>query len=86
MELTVEISVDSSAAKSVASRSGLGNIRHLETKRLWIQEAVWCGRLVITKIRGDSRPADVLTKPLSHAEMTAKLTEFGAISVRRQSV
>lgn len=34
----IRLLVDSSAAKSIASRTGLGKLRHLEIKFLWLQE------------------------------------------------
>ena len=36
----VRLWVDSSAAKSIASRIGLGRVRRLEVKFLWLQEVV----------------------------------------------
>ncbi len=39
-EMKVEVRVDSSAAKAIASRLGLGRTRHLEVRFLWVQEAV----------------------------------------------
>jgi hypothetical protein len=59
--LGLEIHVDSSTATSIASRSGIGKIRHLETKILWVQEAVKLRTLCIRKIGGLINPADVLT-------------------------
>ncbi len=57
--------VDSSAAKSMASRVGLGRVRHMEVKLLRLQEAVRKKRLEVGKVRGDLNPADWLTKPHS---------------------
>ena len=39
-EVEVRVHVDSSSAKSIASRTGLGKVRHMEVKFLWVQEAV----------------------------------------------
>ena len=61
----IRLLVDSSAAKSIASRTGLGKLRHLEIKFLWLQEAVRRKKVVLSKVRGDVNPADVLTKPKS---------------------
>ena len=57
----LRVSVDATVAKSVASRIGLGKIRHLDVKYLWVQGAVKTGRFVIKKVRGEDIPADVLT-------------------------
>ena len=65
----IRLLVDSSAAKSIASRTGLGKLRHLGIKFLWLQEAVRKKKVVLSKVRGDINPADVLTKPKSLDDM-----------------
>ena len=70
----IRLLVDSSAAKSIASRTGLGKLRHLEIKFLWLQECVRRGKVVLSKVRGDINPADVLTKPKSLEDMRQLLT------------
>jgi len=65
----IRLLVDSSAAKSIASRTGLGKLRHLEIKFLWLQECVRRGKVVVSKVRGEVNPADVLTKPKSLEDM-----------------
>ena len=79
----VRIWVDSTAAKSISSRIGLGKIRHLETKFLWVQQALKKRRFVIRKIPGRLNPADVLTKPMSIGDMDGLLARVGAKAVRK---
>ena len=74
----IRLLVDSSAAKSIASRTGLGKLRHLEIKFLWLQEAVRRKKVVLSKVRGDVNPADVLTKPKSLDDMK-QLLDFSCI-------
>jgi len=69
----IRLLVDSSAAKSIASRTGLGKLRHLAIKFLWLQECVRRGKVVLSKVRGDVNPADVLTKPKSLEDMKVLL-------------
>ena len=76
-ETSVEVYTDSSAAKSIASRIGVGKVRHIHTKLLWIQEAVRDGRIKLTKISGGHNPADALSKPVSVSEMNGKLQSVG---------
>ncbi len=64
MQVKVQLMVDSTAAKAIASRSGLGKVRHLEVRHLWVQDAISRGRFVIKKVHGKRNPADVLTTPL----------------------
>ena len=84
--LRVRVSLDSSAAKAIASRTGLGRVRHVEVKFLWIQEAVRVGRVVVTKIPGKENPADVLTKPVSVKEAVDRglYLKMGATPLRRR--
>ena len=58
----IEVKEDSSAAKGIASRRGLGKLKHVDIKELWIQEKVHEGDLKITKIPGTIHLADALTK------------------------
>ena len=74
----IRLLVDSSAAKSIASRTGLGKLRHLEIKFLWLQEAVRRKKVVLSKVRGGVNPADVLTKPKSLDDMK-QLLDFSCI-------
>ena len=55
---------DSSAALGIASRSGLGKLRHLETHTLWLQEKVRTKAISVRKVRGEVNPADLFTKHL----------------------
>ena len=55
------ISTDSSSAKSFASKRGLGKMRHIEVKDLWLQEAVCRGRIKLFKVIGTKNPADLFT-------------------------
>ena len=83
LDPALRVGLDSSAARSIASRSGVGRVRHLETRRLWVQEAVKAGRLVLDKVGGDQNPANMLTKPLSNDQMLSELDMLQAVVVRR---
>ena len=58
----LRVFTDSSVAKSFVATRGLGKMRHLEVKLLWLQEAVRSGRLVVAKVKGTANVADALTK------------------------
>ena len=64
VETKVGILTDSSAAKSLASRKGLGKARHIEVNQLWIQDTVSAGVLEMRKVKGTENVADALTKYL----------------------
>jgi hypothetical protein len=60
----VVINTDASAAKGIASRRGLGKVRHIEVNQLWVQDKVATKEIVIKKVGGDVNIADALTKAL----------------------
>ena len=74
----VRLWVDSTAAKSMASRTGLGRVRHLDVRFLWLQEVVRKGRVTLRKIPGEKNPADILTKPKNASDMSLKLVPVSA--------
>ena len=77
-EVKLFLWVDSSAAKSMASRKGVGKVRHVQVRELWLQDAVRKQRVVISKIEGTKNPADVVTKPKSKEYIARLLEAVGA--------
>jgi hypothetical protein len=75
---TIEVCSDSVAGIAMASRLGVGGVRHLDLKQLWIQGQVRAGRLKLRKIAGESNPADIGTKVLDQAKivMFLKMLSF----------
>ena len=58
----VYIHTDAEAAKGIASRTGLGKLRHIAVHYLWVQERVRSGDICLKKVKGTDNPADLLTK------------------------
>ena len=73
IELPSRLWTDSSAAIGVTSRQGVGKIRHLDTRTLWVQQAVRTGRIEIRKVKGTENPADLFTKHLPSEEKLKQL-------------
>ena len=69
LHTTVTPLSDSSAARGIIHRAGLGKLRHLETGYLWLQAAVAKKRLQVRKVNGAENPADLFTKYVSSADM-----------------
>eukprot|EP00973_Karenia_brevis_P067748 9425452-Karenia_brevis.AAC.1 len=63
-------STDSSAARGMSLRSGIGKLRHLDTRSLWTQYAVKDLNLHVTKVLGTVNPADLGTKCHTASEHT----------------
>ena len=63
------VRVDATASKAIASRRGVGRVRHFHTQVSWVQEAVARRELTILKVPGCEDPADLGTKHLAQREM-----------------
>ena len=73
LENIVHIGTDSSAAKSFVGRQGLGKMKHLEIRDLWLQKEVHDGKVVVHKVLGTENPSDLGTKILNAAEISERL-------------
>ena len=81
LSLVIRMGVDSNAAKQFVARRGLGRMRHLDVKNLWLQKDVRDGLLEVIKIPGTENPADLMTKILTSKEIEDRL-EMMNIGVR----
>ena len=77
LENIVHIGTGSSAAKSFVGRQGLGKMKHLEIRDLWLQKEVNEGKVVVHKVLGTENPSDLGTKILNAAEITERLDAGG---------
>ena len=62
IDARIRVSTDASAAKGIASRRGLGKVRHIEVHQLWVQDKVASREIEVRKVDGKSNIADGLTK------------------------
>ena len=62
IHVRIRVSTDASAAKGIASRRGLGKVRHIEVHQLWVQDKVASGEIEVRKVDGKANLADMLTK------------------------
>ena len=83
VEMEINIKTDASEAKGIASRRGLGKVRHIEVSQLWVQEQVSRGLICIEKVAGQHNIADALTKHVEsegierHVSFTSQKFEGG---------
>ncbi len=68
---------DSSAARGIASRRGVGRVRHLELRELWLQSLVGRGIIKLRKIDTKNNPADLLTKEVDAATLKRLRPQLG---------
>ena len=71
VDLTIALETDSSAAKAVAQRRGVGKIRHLHTPLLWLQRRIGAGEIKVFMVDGKLNEADVGTKALTADQLRA---------------
>ena len=75
--MSLEVNTDSSAAKGVAQRRGVGRIRHLHTPLLWVQHRLQQKQFKLFKIDGERNRSDIGTKYLSAQKMWDMLARLG---------
>ena len=61
----IRVWTDSIATIGICGRQGLGKLRHIDTRSLWLQQRLREGGIELRKIRGEVNPADLFTKHLS---------------------
>ena len=76
-DCALRVNMDSSAAIGICKRTGVGKIRHLDTRLLWLQERVRCGAIEVVKVAGAQNPADLMTKHLGADDISAHLVRLG---------
>ena len=71
--LPFRVWTDSEAAMGTAGRQGLGKLRHLECRSLWLQRRLQRSEFRLLMVNGKENPADLFTKP---SESTGKLDNW----------
>ena len=77
VSMRIRVSTDASAAKGIASRRGLGKVRHIEVNQLWVQDKVAQGEIEIRKVEGKTNIADVLTKHVNAEDIRIHMHHTG---------
>ena len=84
--LKVELASDSSAARGHVQRRGLGKMRHVQSRFLWIQERVAKGDLAIAAVPGPKNVADILTKSVGGALLRRMLAALNVWAREASSI
>ena len=56
-------------------------MRHMETRYMWLQDAVAYKHVKVKKIKGEENASDVLTKAVPREQMNRVLAEIGQIPI-----
>lgn len=73
----IKLKVDSSAAKAMSERKGVGNNRHIQAKYLWLQDKVFQKELLVEKVKGTINDGDLPTKVQPKSVMKSHLERLG---------
>ena len=65
IRVVLNIYLDSSAARGVFQREGVGRIRHLETKSLWVQKGLKEKKFQLMAVDTQNKAADIHTKGMN---------------------
>ena len=80
-DLKLVVNTDSTAAIGIGTRHGLGKVKHMDIKELWIQEKVMDGDVKLNKVPGNDNLADLMTKHLDRGKIDEYLEK---LSIQRQ--
>ena len=79
VSIGVNVKTAASAAKGIASRKGLGKVRHIDVSRLWLQEKVSKGEIVIEKVSTRNNIADAMTKHVDSGRLNRHMNSVGLV-------
>ncbi|CAE7029215.1 GIP [Symbiodinium sp. CCMP2592] len=77
--LKLRVWLDSSAARGIYQREGVGKVRHLETKSLWVQQGLKERKFSLHAIATETNPSDIHTKGLAVARFEILRSLLGVI-------
>ncbi len=77
LHLSGIVHCDASAALGIVNRQGLGKLRHINVRYLWLQEKVRGKELDVLKVAGTENPADLLTNNLDAETMWRHVGRLG---------
>ena len=78
MDLNATVHKDAPAAICIVRRTGLGKLRHLNVKYLWLQEHLNGDTMKLQKVAGEQNPADMVTK---HLNVTSARRHFESLGI-----
>ena len=77
VKIGIRLKTDASTAKGIATRRGMGKVRHIEVNQLWLQEHVARANIKVEKIDGVKNIADQLIKYVTKEGISFHMNETG---------
>ena len=78
---SIHLHCDSSAARGIIQRQGVGRVRHLSCRVLWLQGLVADGTIKLACVAGASNPADIGTKRLPSSRLRSLMSLLGMFNM-----
>ena len=76
IEVDIRVMTDATTGKAIASRRGLGKLRHIATHELWVQDLVLNGCVQLIKIKNNFNTSDCFTKHLNREMLDEAISQF----------
>ncbi|CAE7357043.1 RE1, partial [Symbiodinium sp. KB8] len=80
-DIKIRLCLDASAAIGMLRRQGVGKVRHLSTRILWVQQKTASQEVEVCKVRTDVNVADLGTKSLSRDVMLRLMFLISIVNV-----
>ena len=77
VQVQVVVHTDASAAIGIVKRRGVGKVRRIEVKELWIQDKVHSGEVEVRKVKSSENLADVFATYINHEKMETAMYKMG---------
>jgi len=77
----IHLHCDSSAARGIIQRQGVGRVRHLSCRILWLQSLVANGTIKLACVAGATNPADIGTKRLPSSRLRSLMGMLGMFNM-----
>ncbi len=79
IKVRFEIHSDATAAIGIASRQGLGKLRHIAVADLWVQQKLMENAFKVSKVQGKENISDLMTKALDAVRINELLDLMGIV-------
>ena len=73
----LQIVSDSSSARQVICRRGLGRLRHMKVRQLWLQDQLRLNTIALVPVASEDNTADIFTKHLTPRVFEAHCRALG---------
>ena len=82
--LPITVRSEATAAIGIASRKGIGQIRHLDVRDLWILDKVRSKQVGFKTVLGADNPADVFTKYVERSIIQNAMSTVHVVQMTRR--